>query len=248
VYELRAALGLSRGLEPLFAARTGADAVLGMFSPLVGRPQPDWPPNAQVTGFAYYDHHEPMSPSLRAFLDAGDAPIVFTLGSAAVFDPGTFYRESAEAARRLGRRAVMVVGPDPEQVPPPGRNLAVTSYAPFSELFPRAAVIVHQGGIGTTAQALRAGRPMLIVPYSHDQPDNAARMVRLGVARTVRRRRYTATTAAAALDALSSDASYADHSRRASESVRHEQGAAAAAGVIESVAAGRVQKPERDTV
>ena len=117
LYQLREELGLPRGLEPLFSARAKAEALLGMFSPLVGRPQPDWPANARVTGFAFYDRHEDMPESLRAFLDAGEPPIVFTLGSAAVFDPGTYYRESAEAARRLGRRAVLLVGPDPEELP-----------------------------------------------------------------------------------------------------------------------------------
>ncbi len=235
IYELRARLGLPRGLEPLFAARATADALLGMFSPLVGRPQPDWPANARTTGFAFYDHHEPMPASLQAFLDAGAAPIVFTLGSAAVFDPGGFYRESADAARRLGRRAVLLVGPDPEDLPEPASDLAVAAYAPFSELFPLAAAVVHQGGIGTTGQCLRAGRPMLIVPYSHDQPDNAWRMVRLGVARTLTRRKYSGATAAGSLRALIDDAGYAARAAAAAQFVGHENGAGAAADIIEEV-------------
>jgi UDP:flavonoid glycosyltransferase YjiC (YdhE family) len=113
VYRLRRELGLARGPEPLFGAREEAAALLGMFSPLVGEAQPDWPGNARVTGFAFYDRHEEMPGALQAFLDAGDPPVVFTLGSAAVFDPGTYYRESAAAARRLGRRAVLLVGPAP---------------------------------------------------------------------------------------------------------------------------------------
>jgi UDP:flavonoid glycosyltransferase YjiC (YdhE family) len=236
VYQLRQELGLPRGLEPLFGARANAGALLGLFSPVVGARQPDWPANAQTTGFAFYDRHEPMPPSLREFLDAGDPPIVFTLGSAAVFDPGAFHHHSAEAARRLGRRAVLLVGPDPENVPAADARLAVARYAPFSELFPRAAAVVHQGGIGTTAQVLRAARAMVIVPFSHDQPDNAARMVRLGVARTVRRTAYSAATAAAALDALFADPEHARKAERAAETLRHEDGAARAADVIESVA------------
>lgn len=235
VYQLRRELRLGRGPEPLFRAREQAAALLGMFSPLVGHPQPDWPANAKVTGFAFYDRHDDMPRSLQAFLDAGDPPVVFTLGSAAVFDPGSYFRESAAAARRLGCRAVLLVGPAPEDCPPADDRLHVAAYAPFSELFPRAAAIVHQGGIGTTAQALRAGRPMLIVPYSHDQPDNAARMVRLGVARTITRRRYSAATGADALEALLGDPAYGTHARRASAIVRQEAGAAAAADEIERV-------------
>jgi len=247
VYELRRELGLSRGLEPLFEARTKADALLGMFSPLVGPPQPDWPANAKATGFAFYDRHVPMTNDLRRFLDAGDPPIVFTLGSAAVFDPGEFYRESARAAARLRQRAVLLVGPEPENVPPPSERLFIADYAPFSELFPRAAAIVHQGGIGTTAQALRAGRPMLIIPYSHDQPDNAARMIRLGVGRTIRRRKYSAATAAAALEPLLNDPAYARRAAQAAAQLQHEDGAAAAANEIERIIFRRSAAPARES-
>ena len=93
-----------------------------------------------------------------------DPPIVFTLGSAAVHDPGPFFDESAKAAALLERRAVLLVGPEPGQMVGAGPDVAVFGYAPFSKLFPRAAAVVHQGGSGTTGQVMRAGRPMLIVP------------------------------------------------------------------------------------
>ena len=91
----------------------------------------------------------------------------------------------SKAPRRrkaLGRRAVLLVGTElknslPDPLP---AGVAAFDYAPFSELFPRAAAIVHQGGVGTTAQAMRAGRPMLVVPFSHDQPDNAERVEQAG--------------------------------------------------------------------
>jgi UDP:flavonoid glycosyltransferase YjiC (YdhE family) len=79
--------------------------------------------------------------------------------------------------------------------------------APYSKLFPRALVNVHQGGIGTIAQALRAGKPMLVVPYSHDQPDNAARVERLGVARVLTRRNYRQQAIVETLRDLVKDAS-----------------------------------------
>ncbi len=106
--------------------------------------------------------------------------------------PGDFYEQSAEAARIAGVRAVLLVGTDPRNVPRniprmQSSSICVARYAPYSKLFPRAALIVHQGGVGTTAQAMRAGRPMLVMPYSHDQPDNARRMRRLGVAGVIQR-------------------------------------------------------------
>jgi UDP:flavonoid glycosyltransferase YjiC (YdhE family) len=155
-----------------------------------------------------------------------------------VFDAGRFFVESAEAAARIGRRAVLLIGFDPSNVPAdrlPEGVIAV-EYAPFSELFPRAAAIVHQGGVGTTGQALRAGRPSLVMPYSHDQPDNAARAERLGVARTIERRRYTAHTAAAALRPLLENGAYAARAAVVAEWVRAEAGARAAADAIERLA------------
>ena len=235
VDEMRRDLGLPAGPPGVFGPRKNAAALLAMFSSVVGAPQPDWPANTRLTGFAFYDRHEPMPAALAAFLEAGEPPIVFTLGSAAVFDPGGFYRNSIEAARLLGRRAVLLVGPEPPSLPAIVGRIAVAPYAPFSELFPRAAAIVHQGGIGTTAQTLRAGCPMVIVPFSHDQPDNAARMVRLGVAEVIGRQQYSAATAAKALRNVLDDPSYAAHAARAAQQIERENGAANAADLIERV-------------
>ena len=107
---------------------------------------------------------------------------------------GDFYEESLKAARLLGRRAVLLVGSRPGRLPvgPLGSDAWACAYAGHAQLFPRAAAVVHQGGVGTTAQALRAGVPMLVVPFAHDQPDNAARVRRLGVARVLSRRAYRA--------------------------------------------------------
>ena len=239
VRQMRRDLGLLPGPAGIFGPRQRAAALLAMFSPVVGRPQADWPANTRQTGFAFYDRHEPMPAALGAFLDAGDPPIVFTLGSAAVFDPGEFYRHSAEAARSIERRAVLLVGPEPHSLPPFGDRIAVAAYAPFSELFPRAAAVVHQGGIGTTAQTLRAGRPMVIVPFSHDQPDNAARIVRGGTGAVIGRREYSAATAAQALRRVLDDPAYATRAAQAAAQIQDENGAANAADVIERVLEGR---------
>ena len=75
-------------------------------------------------------------------------------------------------------------------------------YASYAQVFPAAAAIVHQGGVGTTAEAMRAGRPMLVVPWGVDQPDNAARVVHMGVARTLHRKAYRAARVVQALRPL----------------------------------------------
>ena len=207
VYALRKDLGLGRGRDPIFDAKFSPQLVLALFSSVLGERQPDWPESTQTTGFVFYDGDAgkvDLALDLARFVDEGPAPIVFTLGSAAVLDAGDFYEQSSRAAEMLNQRAVLLVGGDPRNLPrhQVPDSIFVAQYAPFSKLFPRSSVIVHQGGVGTTAQALRAGKPMLIMPYSHDQPDNARRARRLGVAQVIRRRDYTAERAAGSIEKL----------------------------------------------
>jgi UDP:flavonoid glycosyltransferase YjiC (YdhE family) len=192
IYDLRQELGLSKGRNPLFDAKHSPNLVLALFSRVLGQEQKDWPENTLITGFCYYDSdagNQALPPQLEAFLAAGPAPVVFTLGSAAVLAAGNFYEVSARAVLKLGIRAVLLIGSDPRNRPQRElpSSICVAEYAPFSALFSRASMVVHQGGVGTTAQCLRAGKPMLIMPYSHDQPDNARRMRPSSAPATLRR-------------------------------------------------------------
>ncbi len=241
---LRKELGLGDGGSPLFEGKHAPGLVLALFSSLLGSPQPDWPRQTRQCGFIFYDRNAEnaaLSPELEEFLAAGAPPIVFTLGSAAVLDPGDFFRQSAQAAQRLGRRAVLVTGRKPGSIAE-APDLFCAEYAPYSLLFPRAAAIVHQGGVGTTAQALLAGRPMLVMPYSHDQLDNARRAQRLGVARVVPREQYTATRAADALQRLFANPRYAAGAEAAGARIRREDGLTAACDALETFALNRTSK------
>lgn len=234
---VRARLGLSpRRDNLLLDGLKDRPLSLGLYSPLLGPVQPDAPPGLVVTGYAAYDSElggsAGLPSNLERFLAEGPAPLVFTLGSAAVHIPGGFYRESLQAARRLGRRAVLLVGPDGDRTAAEGRDAIAVPYAPFSTLFPRAAAIVHQGGVGTTQQAIRAGRPQLVVPHLGDQFDNARRVVRLGCGATLGRDRYRAEPAAAVLSRLLADPGLAETSARLGLVARREDGAAGAADRI----------------
>jgi rhamnosyltransferase subunit B len=116
-------------------------------------------------------------------------------------------------------------------------NVLLVDRAPHQLLFPRASAVVHQCGAGTTAQALRSGRPMLLVPHGHDQFDNARRVRKLGVARTVFPDEYRAERVARDLGALLSDASYRERAAAVAAIVREERGAEAAADAIERAVA-----------
>lgn len=235
---LRAELGLPPSqLDPLFEGQFSPLGTLALFSGVLGSVQPDWPAHTHLTGFPFYDPDEAtgLSRELRAFLDAGDPPIVFTLGSSAVLDAGDFFTQSARAARQLGRRALLLIGRDPRNRPPeplPPETLAV-EYAPHGAVFRRAAAVVHQGGIGTTGQALRAGVPMLCHPYGFDQPDNAARVVRLGIARSLPRGRYKADRVARELRGLLGDVTLLQRAEAIGRQVDAEEGVATACDIIE---------------
>lgn len=233
VFELRAELGLQPGENPLFEGQHSPSLVMALFSPLLAAPQPDWPSQTVVTGFCFFGEGT-LSAEVQNFLDTGPPPVVFTLGSSAVGTAGDFYRHSLSAIQRLGVRAVLLTGSHPQGLPEmlPDDILAVP-YAPHAELFPRAAAIVHQGGIGTTAQALRAGRPMLIVPFAHDQFDNAYRVRRLGAAEVLPRSRYTGKRAEGRLRDLMARPSYAEAAATVGGQVRAEDGTRVAADAIE---------------
>jgi UDP:flavonoid glycosyltransferase YjiC (YdhE family) len=239
VYELRRELGLDRGKNPIFDAKHSEQLVLALFSKVLGEAQPDWPINTKITGFVFYDGDAgkaDLPPELEQFLAAGPPPLVFTLGSAAVLDAGDFYERSAQAAKILNIRAVLLVGNDPLNVPrgPVPENICIARYAPYSKLFPRASVIIHQGGVGTTAQALRAGKPMLVMPYSHDQPDNARRVRRLGVAKVVQRKNYTAERAARMVQGLLDNPRYAERASAIQREMMEENGLKTACDALEA--------------
>ena len=238
LYALRRELCLTEGENPIFDAKHSPRLVLALFSRVLGDPQPDWPPNTLVTGFSFYDGDAgktDLSPELEQFLAAGPPPLVFTLGSAAVMAAGDFYKESARAAELIGERAVLLVGSDPQNQPRRAlsEKICVAAYAPFSKIFPRASVVIHQGGVGTTAQALRAGRPMLVMPYSHDQPDNARRVRHLGVAKVVQRKAYTAEAAAKNISSLLQDKGFVHRAGEVAAAVAEEDGVATACNALE---------------
>ena len=236
VAALRAELGLApMPADPIYEGQYSAHGNLALFSPVLAPPQPDWPPRMTATGFCFHDRLAPgqgLDDELAEFLDAGEPPFVFTLGSTAVHDPGEFYALAARASAELGRRAVLLAGERCQMTDLPPGVLRV-DYAPHSLIFPRAAAIAHQGGVGTTAQALASGRPQLVMPYSHDQPDNAARITRLGVGRMVPRQKFTLARAKAELSSLLAEP-YITRAAAVAEQVRAEDGVATACAAVEA--------------
>ena len=236
-HDLRAELGLPPVADhPLWEGQHSPVRSLGLFPRVLGEPQPDWPPQARITGFPFYrPPQQSLDPKLRYFLDNGEPPLVFTLGTTAINDPGSFFEESAAAVQRLGQRAIFFVGrgnkESSEDVSP---DAIAVSYAPHELVFPFARAIVHQGGIGTLSESLLAGKPMLIMPYGHDQADNAWRASRLGVARVVSRGRYRAGVVGRELSRILDDPMPSVAALRVSRDVSRERGWERAADLIEA--------------
>lgn len=236
IQQFRVSRGLRRGENPLLGGQHSPHLVLGMFSKTLALPQPDWPSSVRVTGPVLYNSAAELSPELRAFLSAGLPPVVFTLGTSAVAAAGAFYTVSAAAVRRIGRRAVLLVGSYAENRPAESSDdVFVAEFAPHAALFGQAAAVVHQGGAGTLHQALASGRPMIVVPHAHDQPDNAMRVTRLGAASTIFPRRYRTDRLARELDTLLGTPAYIERAAELGRIVRSEDGAETAAREIDAL-------------
>jgi UDP:flavonoid glycosyltransferase YjiC (YdhE family) len=193
---------------------------LALFDAVLARPQRDWPRNLRVTG-------APLHDGAGTFSDEGEPPLVFALGSSAVWVAGDFWQQAIEASRALGRRAIFIVGPAQLGALPAG--MRAFGYLPYSRIFPRAQVVIHQAGIGTLSQALRSGRPQLMVPFAFDQPDNARRAAALGVGRVLPAAKSSARALERELRALLSDAAYDKRAEVVAAELRETDGAAKAA-------------------
>jgi rhamnosyltransferase subunit B len=235
--QFRASLGLAPVHRVLARWIHSPQCVIGFFPEWFAAPQADWPPHTHLVGFPLWDQGNGTSTSstVQEFLSAGRPPIVFTPGSAAA-QAQRFFLESVEATRRLGARAMLVTN-FAEQLP---RDLPATvrafGYLPFSEVLPQAAALVYHGGIGTLAQAIKAGIPHLAVPNGHDQFDNGWRIAQLGLGRSIPQTRYRATGAAEALCALLEDASIRQRCREYSARMDPHGAVTRACELIESLA------------
>ncbi|VWX62597.1 RhlB, TDP-rhamnosyltransferase 1 [Burkholderiales bacterium 8X] len=262
----RASLGLPPVQRMLHRWIHQASLNLGMFPGWFANPQPDWPA-AELTGFPMYDGEpeadaeteaeadadadaeaeadaDAGSASLRRFLDAGPAPVVFTAGTANTRSKA-FYAESAAACVRLGLRGILVAAERaqlPDILPP---ELLHVSYARFKLLFPRAAAVVHHAGIGTLSQALGAGVPQLVRPMAYDQFDNAARACDLGVATELLPAHYRGERLDAALTGLLRDRQLHVRCAAVAQRMKSEDGLSRACDLIEALPASSQARPAR---
>jgi len=178
---------------------------IGLFPEWFAPPQPDWPVNTTCTGFiASTSDSEPISEALQRFLESGDAPLVFTAGTA-MRHGSDFFETAIKVCQSLKKRAILLTRQTdqlPSNLP---ENILHQDFVKLSQLLPYASAFIYHGGIGSLAQAVAAGIPQLIMPMSQDQPDNAARIQRLGLGETIRPQDFKPKKVTATLKNLLSD-------------------------------------------
>jgi rhamnosyltransferase subunit B len=236
---LRSELGLEPIRRRFIDWSFSTTRILGLFPEWFAPNLPDWPSCVRVCQFPLYDASDttPLSPQATAFLDLGEPPVVFTPGSA-MRHSSEFFAACIEACRIIGTRGVLI-SPFRDQLSrelPP--FIHVIDSIPFSRLFSRAAAIVHHGGIGTSSQALSAAIPQVIMPMAFDQHDNADRLERLGVARSISPRRFRGPAVARVLGEVLESPSVAAACRAAAERMRRPDPFAEACQWIEAAETG----------
>ncbi len=235
--DLRASLGLGPVDRVMHRWMHSPQLVIAFFPEWFAAPQPDWPANTHAVGFPLWDADGEAAPLTEAeeFLNAGAAPIVFTPGSAGS-TMQRFFKQSVQAARQLGLRAMLVTN-YPEQIPSNlPADIKVFGYLPFSQVLPRAALLVYHGGVGTLAQGIKARIPHLVVPHGYDQFDSGWRIEQLGLGLSIPQRGYRAARVARAIRDILGDGVSAQ--RRADYASRIDSADAVtrACGLIEGLA------------
>jgi rhamnosyltransferase subunit B len=240
--DVNAARG-ARGLAPVPALAdwiaSVPDLSLTLFPDWFARTQPDWPQPLVRGDFPLFDPNADaqMAPELDAFLHAGPAPLVFTHGTGNT-QAAAYFRDALAAARRLGRRAIFLT-PHRDQVPADLPDTMLwQAYVPLRRLLPHAAALIHHGGIGTTAEALRAGTPQLVVPLAHDQFDNGARVTALGVGASLPAARLDAGRLVRTLGALLAAPTLAARTREVAHRFVPGAGLDKMCGALEAMAGG----------
>lgn len=235
---LREKVGLPR-VNLYTEGQRSTPLLLCLWSSLFGARQLDWPESALATGFVFYDpkENQPLSNEIESFLAQGEAPLVFTLGSTQVEDAMAHIELFIEAAKRSHQRAIITVGKThidkfrPRITP----KLLFVDYAPYEKLFAKASLIIHQGGVGTTAQALRSGRPIIVTPTVMDQIDNAVRINRMGAGTFLLHHQLTAERLVEEISMLLKKTSVHEKCREIGREISNENGVKKAAEALEQL-------------
>jgi len=210
--------------------------ILYGFSPSVIPPAPDWDGNIHVTGYWFPYPEAGWTPPLALveFLGGGAPPVYVGFGSMSNRKPEETADLVLQALARTGQRAIILSGWSGLHKADVPDSVFMLDSIPFSWLFPRVAAIVHHGGAETTAAALRAGVPSIVVPFFGDQPFWGRRVAELGVGpEPIPRKKLTAERLAQAIQEALTDQTMRRRAADLGAKIQAEDGVARAAAVVQ---------------
>lgn len=217
------------------ALRGAVQPVLCGVSPSVIPKPADWGPHQHMTGYWFLEADAGWTPpsDLTEFLAAGPPPVAIGFGSMSNRKPEEVTRLLVAAVERAGARAVLLSGWQGMRTADLPDSILMLKSAPHDWLFPRMAAVVHHGGAGTTAAALRAGVPSLVVPFFGDQPFWGRRVAELGVGpAAIPRKKLTAENLAAAITQMLSDSEMNRRAAALGARIRAEDGVGRAVQIL----------------
>lgn len=164
-----------------FQTESKALLQIGFFPEWFGMPAKDWPANLKLVGFPLQNRASSQSRNeLDNFIAQQGSPLIFTSGTG-VKDVAELFIEGRKICEQLQVPGVFVGGSSGAELLQGSSLCTHVDYIDFEYALPKSLAIIHHGGIGTTAQAIKAGIPQLIRPIKYDQPDNADRIYKLGL-------------------------------------------------------------------
>jgi rhamnosyltransferase subunit B len=181
----RRKLGLAPAKDIWYEWCLSPQRVIGLFPEWFAPNPSDWPAQFAYGGFTVFD--QGLTRAVPESLLASGPPLVIFAAGSAGRAAATFFQDAISASAGQPWRAVLLTGKDTtgvaEDLP---ENICRFDYVPLSQLLPLSSLVVHHGGLGTVSLALSSGIPQIALPFGHDQFDNAARLERLGVGRSLR--------------------------------------------------------------
>ena len=231
------------GCPLLFQTKSDANLQLAFFPEWFGMRPKDWPTDLKCIGFHLANRpNQKAREEMDVLFNQLGSPIIFTSGTG-VKDVAEIFREGRKICELLQIPGLFVGGDIGKEILDGSDLCAHMSYIDFEYALPKARAIIHHGGVGTTAQAIKAGIPQLIRPIKYDQPDNANRIAKLGLGAYVLPKFFTAETVVPILSSLLAQAPDNEALKKYSADVKRGNAIADACTLIEQTMTGVLNKP-----
>jgi len=234
--KLRQEYGMDAGQNPFWEGLFQGQKTLCLWSKHFYDKKPDWPSNATTTGFVFYDpiQNAPLKEEVNRFISKNKSIIIFTLGSTTILDPIEFLNIFYDVAKELKAGCIITTGKKflSEFKKFNTDTILFLNYVPYTKVFPFANLIIHQGGIGTTANCLKAGVPQIVLPFCLDQFDNGYRVKRLGAGEVLERKKLTSKALLTMIQNVLKSQPIKEYSKEMAIKLKNEDGTFNAANII----------------